>query len=189
MNGRVGAAAVMTAVVAAACASGSPNYSGPRQEQVVRTDGSFTMSMPVNRSDAVYTDTVRVNGARAWAELPVVYRTLGLPVNEADGANRRIGVVAFEPRRLEGQAVSSFLDCGRGPTTGEYADSYQVYLWVETSLVFDEADPSRSTVRSTLRANARPRAIAGNPVPCQSRGLLERRIVELLVARTAPAGG
>jgi hypothetical protein len=147
------------------------------------------MSMQLNRSDAVFRDTLALDAERAWLELPAVYRILGLPVHELVRAERRIAVNAFEPRRIEGERPSRFLDCGRGPTGGEYADGYQVHLWIESRLVAAASDPARVTVQSKLTANARPRAVSGNPVPCSSLGRLERRIAELLQAQVVPAGG
>jgi hypothetical protein len=186
---RVLAVAVTVLVLGACTPPSRPTAPGPRTEETLRTDGSFTMSMQLNRSDAFFRDTVALDAGRAWTELPAVYGALGLPVNELVSAERRIGVVAHQPRRIEGQALSRFLDCGRGPTGGEYADTYQVYLWVETRLVASPSDPSSVTVQSKLTANARPRAVSGNPVPCKSLGRLERRINELVRARLVPAGG
>ena len=181
---------VVPALLLAGCAPNpSPNRSGPRTEDVVRSTGSFDMSVQLNRTDAVIMDTVGVDPARAWTELPAVYQALGLPMNERDAARRRVAATAFQPRRIDGQLLSRFLDCGRGPTAGQYADTYQVYLWVETRVVSDGPDPSNGTVQTKLTANARPRAVSGNPVPCQSLGRLERRISELLHARLAASGG
>jgi hypothetical protein len=183
-------AVAMTLILLGACTPPSrPTAPARRTEETLRTDGSFNMSMQLNRSDAVFRDTVALPAARAWTELPAVYRELGLPVNELVSADRRIAVVAHQPRRIDGQPPSRFLDCGRGLTAGEYADAYQVYLSVETRLVAAPSDPSSATVQSKLSANARPRAVSGNPVPCFSLGRLERRITELLQARLVPAGG
>jgi hypothetical protein len=188
-SGSLGAMAAAGVLLTACTTTPSPSRPGPVDESVLRTTGSFEMNLPLNRSDAVFTDTLRFDPARAWTELPAVYRALGLPVNESESARRRIAAIAFQPRRIDGERVSLFLDCGRGITAGENADSYQVHLSVETRLVADPSDPARAMVQSTLNANARPRAISGNPVPCDTRGRLERRIVETLQARLAASDG
>jgi hypothetical protein len=186
------AGVLFLAAALGACSTAAPGpRTGRTNEGVMRTTGSFAMEVPLTRNDVQFIDTLSFDAARAWAELPAVYRTLGLPVNESDAKNQRLAVIAHQPRTIEGQRVSHFLDCGRGLTAGEYADAYQVYLWVETRLITTSSgpEPARGAVQSTLTANARPRAVSGNPVPCVSLGRLERRIVELLQARLAGGGG
>ena len=84
---------------------------------------------------------------------------------------------------MDGQRPSRFLDCGRGPMAN-YADSYQVYLWTDTQII---PGSGGARVETVLRANAQARDTGGDPIPCASLGTLERRIVELLRERVAPA--
>ena len=185
-------AGLLAAAALGACTPApTPSRPGPTSEDVVRATGTYQMEMTLRRSDVQIFDTLRVDAARAWDQLPAVYQALGLPVNASDARLRRIAVTGYQARRIEGQPLSRFLDCGRGLTAGDYADNYQVYLSMETRLVTTSAgpEPSRSTVASTLSANARPRAVSGNPVPCQSLGRLERRVTELLQQRLSVSSG
>jgi hypothetical protein len=174
-------AAALTAL--AACAAPTTNTPpGPRQEEVVRTAGTFDMELQLNRAGAIFVDTIPADPVRAWAHLPAVFDSLGLPVNRADVATRELAVVALQPRRIDGQRLSTFLDCGTGPTGSQYADSYQVYFWMSTRIVPYEGG---SRVQTIVQANARPRDRSGEPLPCSSLARLERRVVELLRARLA----
>ena len=177
---------VMGLVGAAAC-SAAPRETAPaapsrREEQVVRMSGTFDMQMQLNRTAAIFGDTLAADPVRAWAHLPAVFEALALPVNRADVATQELAVVALQPRRIEGQRLSLFLDCGRSPTGGDLADSYQVYFWMSARVL---ARPGGSRVETLVQANARPRDRGGEPVPCNTRGRLERRVVELLRERLA----
>ncbi|MSR36109.1 MAG: hypothetical protein EXR95_05615 [Gemmatimonadetes bacterium] len=182
-----GKAALVLILALGACARvATPVSSGPVADRVVRVTGSYEMQMTLNRADAVFTDTLALDPGRAWAALPVVYDFLGLPVHTTNPGLKELGVVAHQPRRIEGQRLSTFLDCGISPAGSSYADSYQVYFWM-TSRVIPRASGSR--VQTTVQANARPRDTSGEPLPCASRGRLERRVVELLQQRTAGSDG
>jgi hypothetical protein len=185
----------LTCLLAAAhlsgCASAPAETATPgrRGEQMVRAgNGAYEMSLVLNRADAVFTDTIALDPLRAWAELPHVFGALGLPINAANAGTKELGVVAHTPRRIEGQRVSTFLDCGTGPTGTMYADSYQVHLWV-ASRILEGAGAGASRVQTIVRANARPRDTSGEPLACTSRGRLERRVLELLRQRAAGGDG
>jgi hypothetical protein len=179
--------------LAACAASPAPSRPAPRGEDVVRSANpgtTFSMEMRLNHTDATMLDTVAAAPDRAWAELPAVFQALALPINAADPRDHRLSTIGFKPYRIEKQPLSRYLDCGRGIMAGEYADSYEVVLSVDARLVPARYDPARTVLESTVAADARPRAEAGNPVHCQSKGTLEHRLHDLLAQRlSSPAGG
>lgn len=59
----------------------------------------------------------------------------------------------------------------------------------KAALVLILALGARARTATTVQANARPRDTSGDPLPCTSRGRLERRVVELLQQRTAGSDG
>ena len=186
------AAAIILSVACGARSGATP----PPETGSVRAFGSptqggtYDMTVQVTRSDRVYSDTVPVDATAAWGALPAIYRVLELPVSARDAGRRAIAVSGAKVRRVEGQAMSRYVDCGRGFTAGAIADSYDVYVWVETRLVPRDGDPTRANVETAVTANASPASSSGNEVACQSTGRLERRISELLhnpAAVTTPA--
>jgi hypothetical protein len=169
----------------AACASG-PATSAPRERERIGAFGSPTeggtygLSVEVTRTDLVYTDSLPVDGGTAWAALPAIFRVLELPNAARDNARRSLSISGLRVRRIDGEALSRHLDCGRGLTAGPIADSYDVFIWVETRLIPREGEAPMANVVTSVTANARPAASSGNEVACQSTGRLERRISALL---------
>lgn len=169
--------------LALACApAATSNRTSPTTERLVRTAGSYETLIETNRREVVFVDSVALHPARAWAELPAVFSEMELPVSAADAARLELATVAHQPRRIEGGRLSDYLDCGRNPTGGAYADSYLVRLWVSARVV---PDGERSKVETAVRATAQPRGLASDPLPCVSRGVIERRMVERLRDRVA----
>jgi hypothetical protein len=119
---------------------------------------------------------------RVWAVLPAVFRELQL---EADLVDRRIlliGVTNLRLRRIAGDSPGRFVDCGQG-ISGNYADTYDVYLTLRTQAVRAGTDGTEIWIH--LDAAARSGSNSGNVLACSSRGTLEARIVELIQERLA----
>lgn len=114
-----------------------------------------------------------------WLALPGVYDLLGIPEAGAAPAEKLFGHRGFRARRIEGKRLSTYLDCGSGATAVPRADDYEVTLSLLTSL--SEVATGGTMVLTTVDATAKPRATAGNPVHCSSKGTLELRLWELLV--------
>jgi hypothetical protein len=174
--------ALLLALLVTSCTAATTETS--RGPEVVRTSGSFRMEIPLTSSDVEKGETIPFPAVRVWPELPEVYRILGLPVDATDSSVRRIGTNGFTPRRIANEPVSRFLDCGRGLTAENNADTYRVEMTVETRVTdAPSADPAYAAIKSLITATASPLATKGNTVSCQSKGSLERRIVEVLMQR------
>ncbi|UCC26175.1 MAG: hypothetical protein JSU98_03535 [Gemmatimonadales bacterium] len=114
-----------------------------------------------------------------WPVLEGVYAELEIPVTLIDPATWEFGNPAFQPRRVAGERLNSFIDCGSN-FSGPLANLYEVDMSVVTKLV----PVSDSTqVVTVVDAFARPRTTSGNQVHCQSREVLERRIIRLVAGR------
>lgn len=113
-----------------------------------------------------------------WGVMPEVYERLGVPGHGAVPAERLYGARNFRARRIEGERLSAFVDCGTGPTATPRADEYDVRMTVVTR-VLDSGDGG-SRIETTVEAAARPRGVSGNAVDCASRGALESRIATLV---------
>lgn len=111
--------------------------------------------------------------------LPQVYEMLGIPDHGVNPEGTQYGNLGFRARRIEGKRLSNYIDCGMGPTAIPKADDYQVTLSVLTRLT--PGEDGGTMVVTTVEATGKPRAVSGNPVYCQSKGTLEKRLADLVV--------
>ena len=114
-----------------------------------------------------------------WLALPRVYELLGIPDVGADPETMTLGNTSFQNRRIEGERLSTFVDCGSGVTAMPNADTYQVTLSLLTRVT--RAEDGGTLVVTTVDGTGKPRAVAGNPVHCQSKGRLEMRVAQLVM--------
>jgi hypothetical protein len=113
-----------------------------------------------------------------WSALPAAFEQLGIPAG-ADHDQKVLGNPEFRVKRIEGALLSSYVDCGRGVTAVPLADDYDVTLSVLTQVT--PSGEGWSLVATTVSGRAKPRAVSGAPVYCQSTGKLEQRIVDLVL--------
>lgn len=147
----------------------------PSVTRVATTDPNLRLELGTEAE--MYSEALAAPPDSVWGVLPEVYATLELPVTVFDPDTRTIGTMQHRPRRIEGERLSRYLDCGEGMTATPYADLYEVTLSLSTQ-VRSTVDGSALLV-SEMRATARERAVSGNAIPCTSHRRLEERIVEL----------
>lgn len=176
-------AVAICSTVLTACASGSGDRPAPAPETrtSVTVSGAFGNlgNTPTFTEPGVGSRVVPAAVDSVWEVLPRVYEQLGIPEPGEDRARMTFGSQAFRARRVEGERLSRYIDCGMGPTAVPNADSYQVALTVLTTL--SRAGDGGTEVTTMVDANARPRAVAGNPIHCQSKGVLEMRVAQLVL--------
>jgi hypothetical protein len=112
-----------------------------------------------------------------WGVLPGVFERLEIEVSRVDAANGIMGTEGYRARRVAGERMSLWLDCGRGPVQA-VADEYQVTLLLMVQIL---AAAEGTVVRTTVDAYARGRDSSGSSVHCISSGRLERRIPEMVM--------
>ncbi|MGQ0765993.1 MAG: hypothetical protein ACT4OZ_10035 [Gemmatimonadota bacterium] len=122
--------------------------------------------------------------ARAWHAAMLAFEELKVPARTADSAR---GLVAnldlVQSRRLGGSNLSRYLSCG-STMTGLRADSYR--LTMPIAVFLSAASPEQTRVRVALVASARDMSgPSTEPVPCQSTGALEDRIVKAIQGHIA----
>ncbi len=113
-----------------------------------------------------------------WAVLPAVFQRLGIAAG-ADADQKLFGNPEFRVKQIEGARLSNYVDCGRGVTAVPLADDYDVTLSVLTQVSAN--GEGWSLVATVVSGRAKPRAVSGNPVYCQSNGKLEQRITDLIL--------
>ncbi|MCY4397848.1 MAG: hypothetical protein OXE96_00675 [Gemmatimonadetes bacterium] len=171
-------AAILVSAGAGGCASGSSEDSIPAsvaRRTLVSIDGYIPVEL-VNEA-GVGTMTIPAKPELVWGVLGGVYGQLDIPVEASNARTMEIGNTGYRPRRVGGDRMSTFFNCGNN-MTGRLADQYEVTLSVITVLTAREPDSTQ--VRSVVDASARPREVSGNRIHCASRGVLELRIAQLV---------
>jgi hypothetical protein len=115
-----------------------------------------------------------------WGVLPAVFEQLDIDVTIVDAGTGVMGNTGYRARRVEGERMSRWLDCGRGLLRAN-ADEYEVTLSVIVQLL--PSLEGATTVRTTVDAYARDRSLSAGSVHCLSWGHLERRVGELVRER------
>jgi len=170
--------AALLALCASAC-SVRPSSPPPTTLTTVGVErrGGNDRILDLRHQPDVGETTVPAGLTVVWGVLPSVFEQLEIEVSRVDAANGVMGNESYRARSVEGERMSRWLDCGRGPVRAN-ADEYQVTLTVLVQLL----GASRGTVvRTTVDAYARGRDISGSSVHCISWGRLERRIPELVM--------
>lgn len=174
----VGAALVGT--VAAGCASGGGGGSNegtaplpPERRNVMRVAGYQAVEM-YNQA-GVGVRTIDVAAATVWSVVGGVYTQMEIPVEESDPRVMQLGTTGYAARRIEGDRMNTFVDCGSN-LAGPMANQYDITLSVVTKLT--EKGPESTEILTMIDAYGRPRAVSGNPIHCQSRGVLEQRVAQ-----------
>ncbi len=125
---------------------------------------------------------VPASAEEAWSVLGKVYGAMGIPVTDSDPDAREMGNRAHATRRIQGQRLSVFLDCGRD-LSGPLVNRYDITLSVATKVVRRDPVPAsnallRSELVTVVSASGKPRSTSGNTVPCTSTGALEKLIAD-----------
>jgi len=178
MRTRHAVLAMIMALPVVACSTHTSNPPPTRVNTLgmERRDGNDRLVELRHQPDVGET-TVPASLRAVWGVLPGVFEQLEIELSVFDAANAVIGNRGYRARTVEGERMSRWLDCGRGPVR-PYADEYQVTLTVMVQLL--SAD-NGTVVRTTVDAYARGRDSGGSGVHCISWGSLERRIPELVM--------
>jgi hypothetical protein len=170
--------ALLCAVGALGCASSN----APPRETVTRVDVSTvagTLSVTeLHNEPGMAIHAVPAPPDSVLHALARVYAILSIPDAGTVPGQLVYGSRNFRARRIEGQRLSTYIDCGTGMTATPKADEYAVTLTLVSRL--EPAEDHGTRVETVMQASARPRSTAGNSVSCQSRGRLEARVAELL---------
>jgi len=149
---------------------------------VLQTASDQTRQVNLRNESSVGQRTIEGSVAQAWAVLPAVLAQLEIETNRIDSNEVVMGHTGYRARRIEGERMSRFFDCGRS-FGREYADQYAVTLAVMVQLV--AMGEGATSVRTFLDAYARDQTMSGSSVHCITKGVLERRIGELVAERLA----
>jgi len=119
----------------------------------------------------------------AWDALVQVYRNIGIEIAGQDNGRRVINNPDLRvTRRLGGERLSRYLECGSG-SIGGFADRFRIQMNILSQV--EESPEGLSTLHTTIQAvGDNPEGTSNTRVPCSSTHQLEHRIaaeVEALV--------
>lgn len=175
---------LMFLAAVAGCASTQPGSAPVPQPQTVSVAGTNSTMRVGGVADASGTATLPYSVEQIWRVLPFVFDSLGIPIAAMDPAKRTLGNESFRVRaRLKGTPLSRFIDCGTSTQIGPNADSYDVVLILTASV--HAAEPGSATVATTFSAVAKPANFAQDYAPCNSKGLIESRFIDIVRAKLA----
>ena len=169
---------VVAAFALSGCAPGS-SYEGPERPTEVMRGGQ------VIESDEPEARTVVVDAPveKVWPVLSDAYKSLGIPVQHVDHANRVIGNrQTVITRDLGGQRASEYFDCGRTVTGAEATDQYRIQADITTQ-VTARAEGGTELSTSVLAMGRPPQGASMDMKRCWSTGELEERIAEYVTGR------
>jgi hypothetical protein len=120
-------------------------------------------------------DVVDAPAYRVYHAAVLAFEGMKIPLQVRDSARGLVGNLELvQTRRVAGTNLSTFLSCG-STITGLRADSYR--LTMPLLVMLDPLAQNRTQVRVALIASARDmQGSSTEPVPCNSTGVLERRI-------------
>lgn len=171
---------LLVAVLAlGACASTSGEEAPTRHTRSVtrlEVPNQPTLHIETTRDESAIATRLAATPDEAWAALLEVYGELGIrpeQLSVLDTRQRQMGVRGVTLRRIAGQRLSRWMDCGQD-MAGAKADLYEVQV-----TLLSEVRPGEnggSVVQSFLAATARDRGTSTNPVTCSTSGTLEQEI-------------
>jgi hypothetical protein len=116
-----------------------------------------------------------------------VFKELEIPPGIDDPANGRFGNVDFwKTRRLAGQAMSTYLNCGES-FTGPAADTYRIYISLVA--IVRPVGKGASELETAFHAQAQNmEGTSSDRIPCGSTGRLEERIRKAVLLKLGSVG-
>jgi len=147
----------------------------PESNNPTGTGGEFRL--PTDMVTA--TLEVDIGAEAAWPALKAAYAELKIPTREVDEASRTIRNLRFVvSRRLGGERLSSYLDCGRS-ASGQNADTHRLELEIASRVV--PLGSGRSRIDTELQGiGMNMEGTSNNRVLCTSNHQLELRIAALV---------
>lgn len=169
-----------TLAVILGCSSHRGEGPAPEEISTVHVSGPAGNlgATEIRNAPNAQTRNVAAPVASVWSVLPAAFERLGIAAG-ADNDQKLFGNPEFRVKRIEGAMLSNFVDCGRGVTAVPVADDYDVTLSVLTRV--STSGEGWSMMTTTVSGRAKPRAVSGAPVYCQSTGKLEQRIFDLVL--------
>jgi hypothetical protein len=168
---RILAASLFALSACGAATEAESSRSSTPPTQVIPTGDGFHVS--TTAESRTLRHDVNAPMPRVWAVLPEVYQDIGLR-GTADATIRTVssGSVSFT-RRMLGEPVTRFFDCGRGQFGADIAATHTIHLTVRTTVQPGDT-PESSKLETVAQAYARNNDGANALLAqCHTKGVLE----------------
>jgi hypothetical protein len=180
--------ATLAILLGCASAQSPARDSGPKRETLAvgGSAGGYIL-INVYRDDGTTTARLDAPPAEVWKQLVSVYNEIGLSPDRLsihDPAGRQIGATDLRIRRLAGERLSRWLECGHSLGVSK-ADNGQARITLESWL---DPDGESTMLMTRLEGTARGVGTSTAPIRCGSNGKLEREILARLEDRLAEDG-
>lgn len=169
--------AVLLAGTFSACASSDPGGTTRATPQRSMVEGGGFGGIELFTQPGVSERTIDAASVDVWEILPSVFEQLQIPITLSDPGKKELGNQGYRARRIEGSRMSKYFRCGTG-MLGALADEYNITLSIVTRLT--DAPGGGTRILTVVDAIGRPRATSGNPLRCESSGVLELRVAQLI---------
>lgn len=124
----------------------------------------------IERDDPTVATTIHATPQQVWEATEYVYNALGIELTYYEPERQRLGAQEWRARRIGGQRLSRWVDCGVG-VGGRYADTWQVRLNVGSVV---EAAGDGAIIYTRVDGYARSMdGSSANDQHCTSLGSLE----------------
>ena len=144
-------AATSSSCASSAASDGSPSSPAPRRTSV-RVAGQRPID--ITNEAGVGIRLLAAPAQAAWQALPAIFEQLGIAVEYVDRANMAVGTSGYLARRIGGDRMNTFVDCGND-LSGPLANQYDVTLSVRGQLrPRDPRAPSSRPSWTDTRARA-----------------------------------
>lgn len=170
-------------VVCAGCGGAIPQ--DPAETTTSRGTVAPRQTVDLTRDTEIIQARFEATREQVWKALHDVHESLGIPFSGGDLASGSATFqLANQIRTVAGKPANRYLDCGQGPA-GARVDSYR--LNVKLVHRIESSGPGVTALRTVMEASARNPGISSDPVPCNSRGVLETEIGGMVALRLKPA--
>jgi hypothetical protein len=168
------------AFVGWACATSHPGTVSADGGQTVTRVTSPGVDVQITSDRRVSTASFDASMDEVWTALVTAYEQLEIPVTATDHAGWRIGNPRAQTRLIGDERMSRFFECGQASMGRPRADQYAVTYSIFSRL--QQAADGQTVLLTEADGSARPRSVSTNPVHCSSKGSLEARIADLVMA-------
>lgn len=161
-----------------ACASSQAGLGSAGSGQTVTRVSSGAIDTRITSETRVSAHAFDAAKQDVWESLVDAYGQLEIPIPVEDRLTWRVGNPRAQIRRIGGERLSRFFECGQASMGRPRADQYDVTFSIFSRL--DETEDGRIVLLTEADGSARPNSISTNPIHCSSKGTLEVRIADMV---------
>lgn len=117
---------------------------------------------------------------QVWRILPTAFDSAGITLTLIDPKKHLMANEGFKIRqKLKNERLSTYFECGT-TQVGPNADSYELYITVNSFLEPLKGDTTRTRMTVALTAAAKPLQFSQDYSRCTSKTILERKMLDVV---------